>query len=103
MNVICRGELCSPARFTVCPNGRTQFAPTDYEENFLFSIIKFCCRIGVHINAGKFINPAKIKSGINFLSFYQDFDFFLSLPLDKLKIMLYYNIIKLILLNNDVR
>ncbi len=39
-----------PLQFTGILGGRTQFAPTDYEENFLFSIIKFCCRICININ-----------------------------------------------------
>ena len=30
--------------------GELKEAPTDYEENFLFSIIKFCCRICININ-----------------------------------------------------
>ena len=60
---VCRGELRSPAWNFVESNGRPMVAPTDYEENFLFSIIKFWYWICVKLRLNQWADILQIAGG----------------------------------------
>ena len=60
---VCRGELRSPAWNFVESNGRPMVAPTDYEENFLFSIIKFWYWICIKLRLNQWADILQIAGG----------------------------------------